>query len=85
MSFTHPCVCPLSCPQDGNTALFYAANKNSVDVAELLLSRGADIEHENKVTGTRGRRGAGMGASNSQVRMKAIMRVGVGVSMRVSG
>ena len=76
MSFAHPCVCPLACSQDGGAALAWAAGYNRVDAINLLISQKADIHHQDKVTGTRGRRGAGMGTSNSQERLGANVFVG---------
>ena len=35
--------------QDGQTPLFIAAMKGHVRVAQLLLSRGADVTHQTKV------------------------------------
>ena len=36
-------------PQDGDTSLIYAAFKGHVEVASLLLQRGADIEAKDNV------------------------------------
>ncbi|MCP4139976.1 MAG: ankyrin repeat domain-containing protein [Chloroflexi bacterium] len=37
-------------PQDGNTALIWAARNGQVEAVALLLDRGADLEAKNKVS-----------------------------------
>ncbi len=47
--------------QDGLTALIFAANKGLLEIVQELLTRGANIDHQDKVT--RGD-GAGGGVGN---------------------
>lgn len=36
--------------QDGEAALFYAASAGKVEVVDLLLERGADVKHHDRVS-----------------------------------
>jgi ankyrin repeat protein len=36
--------------QDGQTPLFWACSKGHVNVAEMLLSTGASVDHQNNVS-----------------------------------
>ena len=57
-STTHSWSVQPPCIQDGNTPLALASLKGHRDCADLLLSRKAAIEHQNKVT-----RGEGWGVA----------------------
>ena len=39
----------LYCNQNQQTALFYAADQGDIDITELLMEHGAELELKNKV------------------------------------
>ena len=50
LSIMHLCIClPFNCVQYGRTALWLGCYKGHVEVAQLLLQKGADVSIHNKV------------------------------------
>ena len=45
---------PTARMQDGNTALMHSAKHGELEVAKLLIERGARVQHENKVSRGKG-------------------------------
>ena len=85
MALTQLCSPHLLFMQWGNTALCLAAKKGRSSTVEVLLERGARIEHQNKVMveGARPLRARMRASVRARVRARARARASVKVRVRV--
>ena len=61
-------ICPLlPCMQDGRAALIVTAMCGDIDIAELLLMRGAQVNHQSNVVRGEGAMGTFVGARRLRI------------------